>query len=105
MTTDQQPKYSRPTCRGSYMLRTACGHCERCAEERARMGVAEASVPVARAFAVRLSELEKLWAWHKDEQFRLADKEEYSEAEDHKERAKEIRAFLDRTPKGGPANG
>jgi hypothetical protein len=29
--------YQNATCRGSYALGTACGHCERCADERARL--------------------------------------------------------------------
>lgn len=31
------PPYKNATCRGSYALRTACGHCERCADDRERM--------------------------------------------------------------------
>jgi hypothetical protein len=31
---EQMPKFERATCRGSYMLGTACGHCERCKWER-----------------------------------------------------------------------
>lgn len=29
-------KYKNPTCRGCYQFGTACGHCEKCVEERAR---------------------------------------------------------------------
>lgn len=32
------PKFSGATCKGCYMLRTACGHCERCAWERTHPG-------------------------------------------------------------------
>lgn len=31
------PPYKNATCRGSYALGTACGHCERCADDRERM--------------------------------------------------------------------
>jgi hypothetical protein len=31
---EQMPTFSGPTCRGSYALNSACGHCERCAWER-----------------------------------------------------------------------
>lgn len=30
--------YSRPTCRGSYALGTACGRCEKCEAERPKLG-------------------------------------------------------------------
>ena len=30
---DSMPPFKNPTCRGSYALRTACGHCERCSWE------------------------------------------------------------------------
>lgn len=29
--------FKRPTCRGSYRLGTACGHCEKCAWEQREM--------------------------------------------------------------------
>ena len=32
------PPYKNATCRGSYLLRTACGKCEKCADERAKLG-------------------------------------------------------------------
>lgn len=31
--------YESDVCRGSYALGTACGHCERCADERARVAM------------------------------------------------------------------
>lgn len=31
-------RFKHATCRGSYVLGTACGHCERCEEERNRLG-------------------------------------------------------------------
>lgn len=29
--------FTKPTCRGSYVLGTACGHCEKCEWERAHL--------------------------------------------------------------------
>ena len=31
------PTYERPTCRGSFIFGSACGHCERCNDEWAKM--------------------------------------------------------------------
>lgn len=33
------PIFSKPTCRGSYVLGTACGNCERCEWERITTGI------------------------------------------------------------------
>lgn len=31
--------FTRPTCKGCFMLNTACGHCERCEWERKQLGI------------------------------------------------------------------
>lgn len=49
----------------------------------------------ARDYKLEMSEVEVLIAWHRDEQFRLADREEYSDARDHKDRAETLRQQLD----------
>lgn len=37
-----------PTCRGSYLLNTACGHCERCEKERRKItGASVATMPTS----------------------------------------------------------
>lgn len=37
------PPYKNATCRGSYALKNACGHCERCAEEVIKMAADHAA--------------------------------------------------------------
>ena len=52
--TGREGGYSGVTCRGCYALGTACGRCERCAQERLRMSlndmrIAEEITPEVRA--------------------------------------------------------
>lgn len=48
------------------------------------------------------AEWEHLLRWHKDEQYRLAAAEDYSEAEDHKHRAARIAEMLKSHPGAKP---
>lgn len=39
-------------------------------------------------------EWEALWAWHREQQYLMANKEDYAAAEGHKRRAAEIRSYI-----------
>ena len=49
---EELPRWQGPTCRGSYKLNSACGHCERCEWELAHItGLGAIIVPTERGYA------------------------------------------------------
>ena len=78
------------TCKGSWLLGTACGDCDRC-RETAPDAARSLFDLLHKSQKVTVSEWDALWGWHNKEQYDAAAQEDYSVAQGHKDRAAEIR--------------
>lgn len=85
---DEEQAMSGATCKGDWLLGSACGECDRC-KEYALDGARRLQVAVRelRAQAPSQVELDALWTWHHEQELISAGKGEYDDAKWHKARA------------------